>query len=297
MREMMAELGFRTLDELIGQKQYITLNNRKEAHWKAKYLDFSNMLYTDDFYKAQTQICTKTQNHKLEETLDYRAILAQIKPALDTGQKVTGTFEVRNIDRAVGTITGSLVSHKYGAEGLPEDTIDLTFKGAAGQSFGAYTPKGMTLRIIGDANDYFGKGLSGGKLIVAPGEETPIDPHDSAVVGNVTLYGATGGEAYMLGKAGARFAVRNSGATAVVEGIGDNGCEYMTGGAVAILGEVGDNFAAGMSGGVAYVYTKDKEAFSKKTNHELVSVRGVVSLREKKSFEGYVDSPRRLYGE
>ncbi|MBC1399452.1 glutamate synthase large subunit [Listeria fleischmannii] len=281
MREMMAELGFRTLDELIGQKQYITLNNRKEAHWKAKYLDFSNMLYTDDFYKAQTQICTKTQNHKLEETLDYRAILAQIKPALDTGQKVTGTFEVRNIDRAVGTITGSLVSHKYGAEGLPEDTIDLTFKGAAGQSFGAYTPKGMTLRIIGDANDYFGKGLSGGKLIVAPGEETPIDPHDSAVVGNVTLYGATGGEAYMLGKAGARFAVRNSGATAVVEGIGDNGCEYMTGGAVAILGEVGDNFAAGMSGGVAYVYTKDKEAFSKKTNHELVSVRGVVSLREK----------------
>ncbi|WP_088839240.1 glutamate synthase large subunit [Listeria sp. ILCC792] len=280
MREMMAELGFRTLDELIGQKQYITLHERKDAHWKAKYLDFSKLLYTDDFYKTQTQICTKAQNHKLEETLDARQIVQQIQPALEAGQKVTGTFPVRNIDRTIGTISGSMISEKFGAEGLPEDTVDLTFIGAAGQSFGAFTPNGMTLRIIGDANDYFGKGLSGGKLIVAPNDKTPVNPHESAIVGNVTLYGATGGEAYMLGKAGARFAVRNSGATAVVEGIGDNGCEYMTGGAVAILGEVGDNFAAGMSGGVAYVYTRDKEAFHLKTNHELVSVRSVSSARE-----------------
>ncbi|EUJ29166.1 glutamate synthase [Listeria floridensis FSL S10-1187] len=173
-----------------------------------------------------------------------------------------------------------MISEKYGADGLPEDTISLTFQGSAGQSFGAFAPKGMTLFVEGDANDYLGKGLSGGKLIVKPDAKTPITAEDSAIAGNVTLYGATGGEAYLHGKAGARFAVRNSGAKTVVEGIGDNGCEYMTGGTVVVLGEIGLNFAAGMSGGTAYLYTQHEAETRRKINTELVSVRGVSSARE-----------------
>ncbi|WP_239256559.1 glutamate synthase large subunit [Listeria ilorinensis] len=280
MRELMAELGFRTLNELIGHKEYLTTHERKNEHWKAKYLDFGPMLYTDETYLAETQYCTKKQNHHLEKTLDLKKLPQVVAPALAAGEKVTGRFPIRNIDRAVGTITGSQISQAYGAEGLPEDTIELTFVGAAGQSFGAFTPQGMTLRVEGDANDYFGKGLSGGKLIVTHDPKTPVTAHESAIVGNVTLYGATSGEAYMHGTAGARFAVRNSGALAVVEGIGDNGCEYMTGGAVVVLGEIGDNFAAGMSGGVAYVYAPDEAAFRQKTNQELVSIRSVQSVRE-----------------
>ncbi|WP_099221892.1 glutamate synthase large subunit [Listeria costaricensis] len=282
MREMMAELGFRTLNELIGHKELLTTHARKNEHWKAKYLDFGPMLYTDATYLAETQYCTKKQNHHLEKTLDLAELPQVVAPALAAGKKVTGRFPIRNIDRAVGTITGSLISRKYGAAGLPDDTIDLTFVGAAGQSFGAFTPRGMTLRVEGDANDYFGKGLSGGKLIVTHDPRTPVAAHESAIVGNVTLYGATSGEAYMHGTAGARFAVRNSGARAVVEGIGDNGCEYMTGGAVVVLGETGDNFAAGMSGGVAYVYAPDEAAFRQKTNQELVSIRSIQSAREEK---------------
>ncbi|MBC1604875.1 glutamate synthase large subunit [Listeria rocourtiae] len=290
MRETMAELGFRSLEEIIGHKEYLETHERKESHWKAKHLDFSNMLYMDDFYKNQVQFCTKEQDHKIDQTLDMRELQAIVAPAIERGEKVTGRFPIRNIDRAVGTITGSYISRKYGAAGLPEDTIDLTFMGAAGQSFGAFAPKGMTLRIEGDANDYFGKGLSGAKLIVSPDAKTPINAHDSAIVGNVTLYGATDGEAYIHGKAGARFAVRNSGADVVVEGIGDNGCEYMTGGTVVVLGETGENFAAGMSGGVAYVYAPNQANFTAKVNPELVTCRGITTPREERKLRELVEN-------
>ncbi|EUJ47680.1 glutamate synthase large subunit [Paenilisteria rocourtiae] len=296
MRETMAELGFRSLEEIIGHKEYLETHERKESHWKAKHLDFSNMLYMDDFYKNQVQFCTKEQDHKIDQTLDMRELQAIVAPAIECGEKVTGRFPIRNIDRAVGTITGSYISRKYGAAGLPEDTIDLTFTGAAGQSFGAFAPKGMTLRIEGDANDYFGKGLSGAKLIVSPDAETPINAHDSAIVGNVTLYGATDGEAYIHGKAGARFAVRNSGADVVVEGIGDNGCEYMTGGTVVVLGETGENFAAGMSGGVAYVYAPNQANFTAKVNPELVTCRGITTSREERKLRELVENHVRYTG-
>ncbi|WP_430535090.1 glutamate synthase large subunit [Listeria rocourtiae] len=290
MRETMAELGFRSLEEIIGHKEYLETHERKESHWKAKHLDFSNMLYMDDFYKNQVQFCTKEQDHKIDQTLDMRELQAVVAPAIERGEKVTGRFPVRNVDRAIGTITGSYISKKYGAAGLPEDTIDLTFTGAAGQSFGAFAPKGMTLRIEGDANDYFGKGLSGAKLIVSPDAKTPINAHDSAIVGNVTLYGATDGEAYINGKAGARFAVRNSGADVVVEGIGDNGCEYMTGGTVVVLGETGENFAAGMSGGVAYVYAPNQANFTTKVNPELVTCREITTPREERKLRELVEN-------
>ncbi|WP_163652544.1 glutamate synthase large subunit [Listeria sp. PSOL-1] len=288
MRELMASLGVRSLTELIGRKEYLITHVRKATHWKAKYLDFTNMLYTDDFYKQKTQYCSKKQDHKLEETLDERKLLKTIEPALEGGKKVTASFPVRNVDRAIGTISGSYVSRKYGAKGLPEDTIDLTFIGSAGQSFGAYVPKGMTLTVFGDVNDYFGKGLSGGKLIVKPSAEAIISAHDSAIAGNVSLYGATNGEAYINGQAGARFAVRNSGANVVVEGIGDNGCEYMTGGIVVILGTLGNNFAAGMSGGTAYVYAENKAALFAKINKELVCCRAVSSEQEEEALERLV---------
>lgn len=280
MRQLMAELGVRNLDEIIGHKEYLKETVRKQEHWKAKYLDFSNLLYTDAFYQAADQFCTKGQNHQLEETLDERFLRSAAEPALRSGEKVEQSFVIHNIDRAVGTIVGSEISKKYGEAGLPDDTIRFTFKGSAGQSFGAFAPKGMTLRVEGDTNDYFGKGLSGGKLIAFHDARTPVDPHSSAIAGNVVLYGATLGEAYLAGKAGARFAVRNSGAEAVVEGIGDNGCEYMTGGAVVVLGDIGANFAAGMSGGIAYLYAKDFATLEGKINPELVSVRSQFAQSE-----------------
>src|ERR1041384_484164 len=191
------------------------------------------------------------QDHGIEKSLDVTKLLAICKPAIEHGQNVRAELPIRNVNRVVGTITGSEVTRQYGPEGLPEDTIQLKFTGSAGQSFGAFIPKGMTLEIEGDANDYFGKGLSGGKLIVYPPKESTFVAEDNIIIGNVALYGATSGEAYFRGVAGERFAVRNSGVTAVVEGVGDHGCEYMTHGRVAILGETGLNFAAGMSGGIA----------------------------------------------
>ena len=180
-------------------------------------------------------------------------LLPLCTPALERGERVSATLPIRNINRVVGTIVGSEVTRRYGADGLPEDTIDLTFIGSAGQSFGAFVPKGMTLRLEGDANDYLGKGLSGGKIIVYPPRDAPFKAEENIIIGNVAFYGATSGEAYISGMAGERFCVRNSGIHAVVEAVGDHGCEYMTGGRVVVLGPTGRNFAAGMSGGVAYV--------------------------------------------
>lgn len=256
IREIMAQLGFRTMDEMIGQKQFLKVHERAKRHWKAKYLDLSPLLYVPEEAKHQSQHKTQEQNHQLEKTLDLQKLVPAAQPAIEWKKPVKGSFPIRNINRATGTILGSLITQKYGAEGLPEDTIQFTFKGSAGQSFGAFAPKGLTLAVDGDANDYFGKGLSGGKLIVRTDSSSSLVPEEQTIAGNVCLYGATGGEAYINGKAGARFAVRNSGVDVVVEGVGDHGCEYMTGGNVVILGDVGKNFAAGMSGGVVYIYEK-----------------------------------------
>ncbi|MDR0353313.1 MAG: hypothetical protein LBI02_08195 [Opitutaceae bacterium] len=222
-------------------------------HWKAKNLDLSNILYVPDSGPEVGRYCQIPQDHGLEKSLDLTTLLDLCRPAIEKGEKVTAELPLRNTNRVTGTITGSEVTRKWGAKGLPDDTIDIRFNGSAGQSFGAFLPPGMTFRLHGDANDYVGKGLSGGRIIIRPPEDSTFDPSKNIIAGNVALYGATSGELYVGGMAGERFCVRNSGATAVVEAVGDHGLEYMTGGRVVILGPTGRNLAAGMSGGVAYI--------------------------------------------
>lgn len=266
VREIMARLGFRTVDEMVGRVDVLKVSERAKKHWKAKHLDLSRLLYQVDGPRT----FARPQQHKIEQTLDYTEILPAVAPALERKEKVELHLPIRNVHRAVGTITGSEISKRYGEEGLPEDTIRLHFTGSAGQSFAAFVPKGMTMTLVGDANDYIGKGLSGGKVIVRPPEEAAFASADNVIIGNVAFYGATGGEAYIRGRAGERFCVRNSGVNAVVEGVGDHGCEYMTGGRVVILGSVGKNFAAGMSGGIAYVLSDDEGKWQRTANKELV---------------------------
>ncbi|OAT73175.1 glutamate synthase large subunit [Parageobacillus thermoglucosidasius] len=266
VREIMARLGFRTIDEMVGRVDVLKVSERAKKHWKAKHLDLSRLLYQADGPRT----FARPQQHKIEQTLDYNKILPAVAPALERKEKVELHLPIRNVHRAVGTITGSEISKRYGEEGLPEDTIRLHFTGSAGQSFAAFVPKGMTMTLVGDANDYIGKGLSGGKVVVRPPEEAAFASSDNVIIGNVAFYGATGGEAYIRGRAGERFCVRNSGVNAVVEGVGDHGCEYMTGGRVVILGSVGKNFAAGMSGGIAYVLADDENKWQRTANKELV---------------------------
>ncbi|MFT7584276.1 MAG: glutamate synthase domain-containing protein 2/glutamate synthase domain-containing protein 1 [Cellvibrionaceae bacterium] len=251
VREIMARLGFRTMNQMIGRTDF--LQQREAVHAKAKTLDLSAILYQPAVVDQRDRYQTIFQDHKLEDRLDNRVLLGLCKGALETGRPITATLPIKNTDRAVGTILGSELTRKHGADGLPENTIHLKFLGSAGQSFGAFIPKGISLELEGDSNDYIGKGLSGGNLTVYPPAGSTFVPEENIIIGNVALYGATGGDAFFRGVAGERFAVRNSGAIAVVEGVGDHGCEYMTGGKVVVLGETGRNFAAGMSGGVAYV--------------------------------------------
>ncbi|WP_422658182.1 glutamate synthase large subunit [Paenibacillus sp. EC2-1] len=253
VRELMASLGFRTIEEMVGRTDCLDAV-QADGHWKKKGIDISALLHSPNLPEGSSRFRTKRQNHGLEETLDMRYLLDRAVPALESGTVVEGRFPITNVDRAVGTILGSEVTRKYGASGLPEDTIQFVFEGSAGQSFGAFVPKGMTLTVEGDSNDYIGKGLSGGKIIVKPSPKATFAAEENIIAGNTAFYGATGGEAYIRGIAGERFAVRNSGAHIVVEGVGDHGCEYMTGGRVVVLGDTGRNFAAGMSGGIAYVY-------------------------------------------
>lgn len=271
VREIMAELGFRTINEMVGRTDLLVPSGRAKEHWKAKYLDLSRILY-QPFSKKSGVFNQKQQNHGLEKSIDYQELLKTCQPALEMKQKVEASFTIQNTNRTVGTLAGSEVTKRFGREGLPEDTIHLKFKGSAGQSFGSFIPKGVTLSLEGDANDYVGKGLSGGKIIVYPCANSYFVPEENTIIGNTSFYGATSGEAYILGLAGDRFAVRNSGMKAVVEGIGDHGLEYMTGGVVAILGAIGKNFAAGMSGGVSYVFTEDIETFHKQCNQTLVEI-------------------------
>ncbi len=270
VREMMAALGFRSLNEMIGRTDMLDAR-QVDGHWKAAGIDLSAVLYRPDMPAEVGRYQSTTQDHGLEKTLDATLLLDICRPAIAGKKHVEATLEVRNVHRAVGTMVGSEVSRHHGAAGLPEDTIKLHFFGSAGQSFGAFMPQGMTFYLDGDANDYIGKGLSGGKIIVRPPEEATFVPEENTIIGNVAFYGATGGQAYIRGLAGERFCVRNSGVSAVVEGVGDHGCEYMTGGRVAVLGPTGRNFAAGMSGGIAYVLDSDGD-FHTRANLQMVDL-------------------------
>ncbi len=273
VRELMAKLGFRTLDEMVGRVDRLKAKENI-SHWKAKTLDFSKILHRPDVGEEVGRYCQIAQDHGLEKSLDRQILLAMCAPALERGEPVAATLPIKNTNRVVGTILGNEISRRYGGKGLPEDTIRLRFTGSAGQSFGAFIPKGMTLVLEGDANDYIGKGLSGGKIIVAAPAESPFKAEENIIIGNVAFYGATGGEAYINGVAGERFCVRNSGVKAVVEGVGDHGCEYMTGGRVVILGRTGRNFAAGMSGGIAYVLD-ERGDFPIRCNTQMVDLEGL----------------------
>ncbi len=255
VRETMAQLGFRTVNEMVGQVGVLDTTEAAE-HWKAHKLDLSPVLHEpESAFMNQDLYCSSRQDHGLDKALDQQLIV-MCREALDSGTPVKFSTTIANVNRTVGTMLGHEVTKAYGGQGLPDGTIDITFDGSAGNSFGAFVPKGITLRVYGDANDYVGKGLSGGRVVVRPAETAPADyvAEDNIIAGNVILFGATSGEMYLRGQVGERFAVRNSGAVAVVEGVGDHGCEYMTGGKVVILGPTGRNFAAGMSGGMAFVY-------------------------------------------
>jgi glutamate synthase (NADPH/NADH) large chain len=273
LREIMASLGFRTVNEMVGQADKLKRRDNI-THWKYKHLDVSPII-NKEFAEPTTGLYNKiSQNHNLEHVLDWKMIeIAQ--PALKSKQKCTGSFEIINTDRAVGTMISNEVSKIYKGTGLPNDTIHFNYKGSAGQSFGAFGAPGLTLELEGEANDYFGKGLSGARLVVYPPKEAKFKAEENIIIGNVALYGATSGQAFIRGMAGERFCVRNSGGTAVVEGVGDHGCEYMTGGIAVILGNTGRNFAAGMSGGVAYVFDPKKE-FPKNCNTEMVELESLM---------------------
>ncbi len=269
LREIMAELGYRTINEMIGQVDSLEMRD-DITHWKYATLDLSAVLYKEPASDDTGLYKQEEQDHGIAEVLDWQ-LLKAAQPALDKKQRVTASFPIKNTDRTAGTILSNEITKIYKAEGLPEDTLHFNFTGTAGQSFGAFNTKGVTLELEGDANDYFGKGLSGAKLIVYPSKQASFIPEENIIIGNVAFYGATSGEAFIRGKAGERFAVRNSGASVVAEGVGDHGCEYMTGGTAVILGSTGRNFAAGMSGGIAYVYDVNG-AFETLCNKEMVDL-------------------------
>jgi glutamate synthase (NADPH/NADH) large chain len=269
LREIMAELGYRTINEMVGQVDALTMRENIN-HWKYKNLDLSDVLYKEPAEDGVSLYQTEVQDHLMSDVLDWK-LLAAAQPAIDKQTKVSAHFPIKNTDRTTGTIVSNEITKVYKATGLPEDTIHFKFQGTAGQSFGAFNTKGVTLELEGDANDYFGKGLSGAQLIVYPDKKATFVPEENIIIGNVALYGATSGIAFIRGKAGERFAVRNSGAQVVVEGVGDHGCEYMTGGTAVILGATGRNFAAGMSGGIAYIYNIQNN-FAAMCNMEMVDL-------------------------
>ena len=269
VRELMAELGFRTMDEMIGRVDRLETKPAVD-HWKAKGVDLSRILYQPELPEASSRRAIRSQEHGLERALDNE-LIARASRALEHREPVEIALPIRNVNRTVGTMLGYEITKRFGGSGLPDDTIRIQFTGSAGQSFGAFLPSGITMRLEGDSNDYWGKGLSGGKLVVYPPHRATFAAEENVIIGNVSLYGATSGEAYVRGIAGERFAVRNSGAVAVVEGVGDHGCEYMTGGRVVVLGRTGRNFAAGMSGGVVYVLDT-QGVFNSRCNKDLVEL-------------------------
>ena len=278
VRQIMAQYGFRTMNEMIGRVDCLGVREKIE-HWKAGGLDFSSILYDPPVPGHVGHRCLVAQDHGLDKALDY-TLIDHARDALENRAPVSFTLPIRNVHRSVGAMLSGEIARRCGSEGLLEDTIRIEFNGSAGQSFGAFLAHGVTLVLEGDANDYVGKGLSGGKLIVYPPRRSPFQPEENILVGNVVLYGATSGEAYFNGMAGERFAVRNSGATAVVEGVGDHGCEYMTKGIVAVLGRTGRNFAAGMTGGVAFVLDQTGEFAASLCNRESVDLDPVTNPQD-----------------
>jgi glutamate synthase (NADPH/NADH) large chain len=288
-------MGYTKLDDIIGRNEL--LFSKTTDHWKAKHLDLSNLLYQSKEASGNALFNIKPQVHKINDVLDLKLIQLCSK-AIERKEKVSLTLDINNSNRTTGAMLTGEITRLYGSEGLPDDTINITFKGSAGQSFGAFLTKGITLRLEGDTNDYMGKGLSGGRIIVVPPIGSILIPEDNIIVGNTLLYGATSGEVFINGKAGERFCVRNSGAIAVIEGAGDHCCEYMTGGRAVILGRVGRNFAAGMSGGIAYVLNEDCN-FDFFCNMEMVELSLIEDSHDERELKGlitkhleYTGSPR-----
>jgi glutamate synthase domain-containing protein 3 len=279
-REIMARLGVRSMNELIGRSDLLDMKKGIE-HWKAKGLDFSRIFHLPQVGADVARHQCEQQDHGLAQALDHR-LIELANPALEQGKQVAIDMPIRNINRTVGTMLSWEVARRYGRAGLPDDTIQVRFAGTAGQSFGAFLAKGVTLDLVGDTNDYCGKGLSGGRIVVQPSRKFLGDPTQNIIIGNTVLYGAIAGEAYFRGVAGERFAVRNSGASTVVEGTGDHGCEYMTGGTVVVLGMTGRNFAAGMSGGIAYVLD-ESGTFAQRCNTTMVQIEPVLAEAEQEA--------------
>jgi glutamate synthase (ferredoxin) len=294
VREIMAQLGFRTITEMVGRADLLEMRQAL-AHYKARGLDYSRILYTPDLGPEVGRFAQIPQDHGLEDSLDVKTLLGLSQPAIEKGEKVSADLPIQNVNRVVGTILGSEVSRKFGPKGLPEDTIRLNFKGSAGQSFGAFIPRGITLTLEGDANDYVGKGLSGGKIVIYPPAGSTFVAEENIIIGNVALYGATSGEAYIRGMAGERFSVRNSGVNAVVESVGDHGCEYMTGGHVVVLGKTGRNFAAGMSGGIAYILDEHAD-FSNHCNLQMVALESVEDAEEIARVRAMIEKHQKYTG-
>ncbi len=291
VREYLAQLGVRTLDDLVGRSDLLEMNDAI-TFWKAKGLDLSKILYRPETKAPRRRM--HEQDHELDQALDLQ-IIPKVKSAIDTRTPVTLEFPIRNVNRTVGTMISGLVARRYGHAGLPDNTINLTFRGSAGQSFGAWCARGITLTLEGEANDYLGKGLSGGRIVVKPFRGAAYEAENNIMAGNVLLYGATCGEVFINGRVGERFAIRNSGATAVVEGVGDHGCEYMTGGRVVVLGRTGVNFGAGMSGGLAYVLDQDR-IFDSRCNLDMVDLELVVSRRDVAELRGLLERHVALTG-
>jgi len=268
----MAQLGFEKFEDLIGKVEYLS-TQKAITHYKARGLDFSALFVRPDISDGRAIRKIHPQRNKLTDHLDWQ-ILEKLKPAIDNGRKASIDWQIRNVNRTVGTIISNYVVKKHGAKGLPDSTIELNFTGSAGQSFGAFLAPGVTLKLIGQSNDYLGKGLSGGRIVVITPPGSPFAAHENIIAGNTLLYGATKGEIFINGMAGERFAVRNSGTTAVVEGLGDHGCEYMTGGTIVVIGKTGCNFAAGMSGGIAYVLD-EMQLFDTLCNLDMVELESI----------------------
>jgi len=294
MRQYMAKLGFKTVDQMVGHVEKIDVHI-DETHWKAKGIDLSSILHAPTLPSRVARHRTTCQDHGLGPALDH-ALIAKAKPALESQKKVEGSFAIRNVHRTVGAMLGGEIARRYGSAGLPDGTIHFKFRGSAGQSFGAFVPNGVTLELEGDTNDYLGKGLSGGRIIAYPPKTSSFLPEESILVGNVVLYGATAGEVFLNGIAGERFAVRNSGATAVVEGVGDHGCEYMTRGLVVVLGSTGRNFAAGMSGGIAYVYDEQGDFSTRRCNQASVDLEPLINSEDIEKIQGLLARHRDATG-
>ena len=294
-RRIMAELGFRTIDEMVGRSEVLK-TDKAINHWKADGLDLTSVLMpANKPHENVGVICSQAQDHALEKSLDMTVLLEQAKPALESGEPVTIKTPIVNINRTVGTILSNEVAKRYGQEGLPDNTIRIELTGSAGQSLGAFLSHGITIDLEGDANDYVGKGLSGGRLVIYPPPESSFTAHENILIGNVCLYGATGGEAFFRGRAAERFCVRNSGARTVIEGVGDHGCEYMTGGRVVVLGPTGRNFAAGMSGGIAYIWDRDGD-FNLNCNLATVELEAITDAEEEADVQSLIKRHSELTG-